>query len=246
MTQEESNSISVSFSSDTDDDSGNQDASRVLRKLLPGATAEFADSWGEPTNDQVNEIAEDPTWEANISDADITDDPVRMYLREIGKVNLLNAQGEKDLAKQVENGKIIKNFLRENAEQSNPNVHMLKTFVRNIATNLDLIKELKKHSKLDDYELTPYSLLTGQSEDILNGATKSEEEEQVIIAISDTLNISKFNPPKTIMAATRTRVATESASSHPDTRKDSMSFTVKRQTRNKTWEVRRRRVNSVI
>ena len=54
MTQEESNSISVSFSSDTDDDSGNQDASRVLRKLLPGATAEFADSWGEPTNDQVN------------------------------------------------------------------------------------------------------------------------------------------------------------------------------------------------
>ena len=191
MTQEESNSISVSFSSDTDDDSGNQDASRVLRKLLPGATAEFADSWGEPTNDQVNEIAEDPTWEANISDADITDDPVRMYLREIGKVNLLNAQGEKDLAKQVENGKIIKNFLRENAEQSNPNVHMLKTFVRNIATNLDLIKELKKHSKLDDYELTPYSLLTGQSEDILNGATKSEEEEQVIIAISDTLNMDE-------------------------------------------------------
>ena len=103
-----------------------------------------------------------------------------MYLREIGKVNLLNAQGEKDLAKQVENGKIIKNFLRENAEQSNPNVHMLKTFTKNIAANLDLIKELKKHSKLEDYELTPYSLLTGQSEDILNGATKSEEEEQVL------------------------------------------------------------------
>ena len=56
MTQEESNSISVSFSSDSEDESGNQDASRVLRKLLPGATAEFADSWGEPTNDQVNEI----------------------------------------------------------------------------------------------------------------------------------------------------------------------------------------------
>ena len=191
MTQEESNSISVSFSSDTDDESGNQDASRVLRKLLPGATAEFADSWGEPTNDQVNEIAEDPTWEANIAEADITDDPVRMYLREIGKVNLLNAQGEKDLAKQVENGKIIKNFLRENADQDNPNVYMLKSFAKNIASNIDLIKELKKHSKLEDYELTPYSLLTGQSEDILNGATKSEEEEQVINAISDALNMDE-------------------------------------------------------
>ena len=148
MTQEESvNSISVSFSSDSEDESGNQDASRVLRKLLPGATAEFADGWGEPSQDQVNEIAEDPTWDVNANDADITDDPVRMYLREIGKVNLLNAQGEKDLAKQVENGKIIKGFLRENADQNNPNVHMLKSFTREIGTNLDLITELKKTFK---------------------------------------------------------------------------------------------------
>ena len=191
MTQDESKLISVSFSSDTDDESGNQDASRVLRKLLPGATAEFADSWGEPSNEQVNEIEEDPTWDATITEADITDDPVRMYLREIGKVNLLNAQGEKDLAKQVENGKIIKSFLRENSDQSNPNVHMLKTFTKNIGSNIPLIEELKKHSNYDDYELTPYSILTGQSENILNGATKSEEEEQAIKAISDTLNMNE-------------------------------------------------------
>ena len=68
---------------------------------------------------------------------------------------------------------------------------MLKTFAKNIASNIDLIQELKKHSKLEDYELTPYSLLTGQSEDILNGATKSEEEEQVINAISDALNMDE-------------------------------------------------------
>ena len=192
MTQEESvNSISVSFSSDSEDESGNQDASRVLRKLLPGATAEFADSWGEPTQDQVNEIAEDPTWDISINEADITDDPVRMYLREIGKVNLLNAQGEKDLAKQVENGKIIKNFLRENNDQNNPNVYMLKSFTKDIGANIDLITELKKHSKLGDFDLTPISILTGQAEDILNGATKSEEEEQVILAISDALNMDE-------------------------------------------------------
>ena len=81
---------------------------------------------GKPTNDQVNEIAEDPTWEANIAEADITDDPVRMYLREIGKVNLLNAQGEKDLAKQVENGKIIKNFLRKMLTKIIPTCTCLK------------------------------------------------------------------------------------------------------------------------
>ena len=199
MTQEESpNSISVSFTSDTEDDSGNQDASRVLRKLLPGATAEFADSWGEPTQDQVTEIAEDPTWDASVNDADITDDPVRMYLREIGKVNLLNAQGEKDLAKQVENGKIIKGFLRENVDQDNPNVHMLKSFAKDIGANIDLISELKKHSKLEDFELTPISILNGKAEDILNGATKSEEEEQVILAISDALNMDEDDIHKNI------------------------------------------------
>ncbi|MBK66321.1 MAG: RNA polymerase sigma factor RpoD [Chloroflexi bacterium] len=198
MTQDESiNSISVSFSSDTDDEN-NQDASRVLRKLLPGATAEFADSWGEPTQDQVNEIEEDPTWDVSVTDADITDDPVRMYLREIGKVNLLNAQGEKDLAKQVENGKIIKNFLRESADENNPNVHMLKSFTKDIGSNLDLISELKKHSKLEEFELTPHSLLTGQAEDILNGATKSEEQEQVILAISDALNMDEEDIHKNI------------------------------------------------
>ena len=106
MTQEEQlNSISVSFTADSSDDESNQDASRVLRKLLPGATSEFSDSWDEPSTDQVNEIEEDPTWEASVNEADITDDPVRMYLREIGKVNLLNAQGEKDLAKQVRGSK---------------------------------------------------------------------------------------------------------------------------------------------
>ena len=88
MTQDDPlNSISVSFTSDSNDDESNQDASRVLRKLLPGATSEFTDSWDEPTQDQVNEIEEGPTWEASITEADITDDPVRMYLREIGKVN---------------------------------------------------------------------------------------------------------------------------------------------------------------
>ena len=68
---------------------------------------------------------------------------------------------------------------------------MLKSFTKDIGSNIDLITELKKHSKLEDFELTPVSILTGQAEDILNGATKSEEEEQVILAISDALNMDE-------------------------------------------------------
>src|SRR2546423_1026883 len=35
-----------------------------------------------------------------------TDDPVRQYLREMGSVRLLNRQGEIDLARQMERGKM--------------------------------------------------------------------------------------------------------------------------------------------
>ncbi len=46
------------------------------------------------------------------------DDPVRMYLREIGKVNLLSAQDEKRLARQMEEGKHIQR-LEKNWQEVN-------------------------------------------------------------------------------------------------------------------------------
>ena len=41
------------------------------------------------------------------------DDPVRMYLREIGRVNLLKAQDERDLSRQMEEGNWIRDFEEE-------------------------------------------------------------------------------------------------------------------------------------
>ncbi|GAG51285.1 unnamed protein product, partial [marine sediment metagenome] len=46
------------------------------------------------------------------------DDPVRMYLREIGKVHLLTAQDEKRLARQMEDGKHIQR-LEKNWQEVN-------------------------------------------------------------------------------------------------------------------------------
>ena len=190
MTEENTNSISVSFTADSNDEETNQDASKVLRKLLPGATAEFNDGWGEPTPNTINEIEQDPTWDPSLAETDITDDPVRMYLREIGKVNLLNAQGEKDLARQVENGKVIKKFKLENAEIENPNTLMLKTFLKTTGSNINLLKELS--SKLDSsLNITPKYFLTGQSKSFINAATKSEDQEQTIRSLSDSLNLDE-------------------------------------------------------
>ena len=44
--------------------------------------------------------------EENISSAAATDDPVRLYLREMGTVELLSREGEIEIAKRIENGRI--------------------------------------------------------------------------------------------------------------------------------------------
>ena len=57
------------------------------------------------------------TWEQSLESADMIDDPVRMYLREIGRVGLLKAAQERTLARRMEADKHI---LRIRSELTSP------------------------------------------------------------------------------------------------------------------------------
>ena len=52
-----------------------------------------------------------------LAEPDITDDPVRIYLHEIGRVHLLTAKDEKTLAKKMEEGKHINNIRQEYSQE---------------------------------------------------------------------------------------------------------------------------------
>src|SRR5215468_1773495 len=54
----------------------------------------FGAQWGAPTKG------------ATASESDRTDDPVRLYLREIRSVNLLSREGEVAIAKRIEAGRL--------------------------------------------------------------------------------------------------------------------------------------------
>ena len=57
--------------------------------------------------DEAEEGNEDGRASGNLSDSDVsgTDDPVRMYLREMGSVELLSREGEISIAKRIEAGR---------------------------------------------------------------------------------------------------------------------------------------------
>ena len=50
---------------------------------------------------------EEQDWEPTLEGSEVLDDPVRMYLREIGRVKLLTSKDERVLARQMEGGKHI-------------------------------------------------------------------------------------------------------------------------------------------
>ncbi|HCE75032.1 MAG TPA: hypothetical protein DEP04_00255, partial [Dehalococcoidia bacterium] len=49
-------------------------------------------------------------WEKEIGTVEIIDDPVRMYLREIGRVDLLKAPEERELARKFEGKRYVENL----------------------------------------------------------------------------------------------------------------------------------------
>ncbi len=86
-------------------------------------TASLADV-DEPDDAALREVEEELEEESpletviELSGADLTNDPVRMYLREIGQVNLLTAEDEVRLAKRIQRGTIAQKKLSKNGALS--------------------------------------------------------------------------------------------------------------------------------
>ncbi len=98
--------------------------------VVVDASEEQDDQWGDgevdikaadsldegPADSEIEEEEEEgggPDWDAETESLQVLDDPVRMYLREIGRVGLLAAKDERELARTLEGEKHLLALSRE-------------------------------------------------------------------------------------------------------------------------------------
>ncbi|MBI2328772.1 MAG: RNA polymerase sigma factor RpoD [Chloroflexi bacterium] len=82
----------------------------------PSATDEIDDELKSPEDLEL-ETPLEPLEPLEVETQEVADDPVRLYLHEIGKVHLLTAENEKDLAKKIEAAKRIKEIRQDYLER---------------------------------------------------------------------------------------------------------------------------------
>jgi RNA polymerase primary sigma factor len=114
-----------------------------------------------------------------IDEQEVADDPVRLYLHEIGKVNLLTAKDEKVLARKIEANKRIREIRQDYLEKygkSPAATEILLTMLKEIGQNAAIIRLLQEQLGLTPTE----SLKDSITEPELRGSIEGLIDQQLI------------------------------------------------------------------
>ena len=103
---QDNDEISPSDEEDEDDDEDSSVVELGMEKTLDDDV--FNNDDAPPSLEDLKAKAT-REWEREIGSVEIIDDPVRMYLREIGRVDLLRAVEERDLARKFEAKRYVEN-----------------------------------------------------------------------------------------------------------------------------------------
>jgi RNA polymerase primary sigma factor len=124
-----------------------------------------------------------------IVEQDITDDPVRIYLHEIGRVHLLTANDEKNLAKQMEEGKYIADikldYAQKNGRQPSGS-DVVVSILENLNQYPQLVQQLQEQLKLSPIKGFLASIYDEKLQENINSII----EPQIIHDIAESLGKS--------------------------------------------------------
>ncbi len=109
----------------------------IMYSILDQEGIEYGDADSHYTEDSLQDV--DDAEEPDIEDVDLRD-PIKMYLKEIGKISLLSFDEEIELAKRIENGELIakKKLIESNLRLV---VSIAKKYTGHSLSFLDLVQE---------------------------------------------------------------------------------------------------------
>ena len=153
-----------------------------------GSTTETGELWHEAKHLEAEKPESPMDFELSVlpegaEGQDITDDPVRIYLHEIGRVHLLTAANEKVLARKMEEGKHIDEIKQRYLERygKTPSaVEIIITMIKELGEAALIIRLIQ-----EQLGLTPTTdLMEGVYNDKLQDSLENTIDPQLIHAIS--------------------------------------------------------------
>ncbi len=146
------------YTSKSKEDGYNPGEPEVILADRNGASDDRRNGRYYPDRKESDEPDIDNEWIKKIDNVDIIDDPVRMYLREIGRVQLLKAADERRFARQMEESKYLisveEHFIELNGKRPRASVcvqHMLSQ----IHTHMPVMDALCRYMSVDTPNETP-------------------------------------------------------------------------------------------
>ena len=152
-----------------------------------GASERNGASYDDDDEKESDEPDIDSEWVKKLENVDIIDDPVRMYLREIGRVGLLKAADERKLAREMEEWKHIEKVEEELDSLLSRRPRAWQTvhqFLVNVHASEALLGAFCRYHALPK-PLTLYELLTDEE---LTDALNGELPEEMLNFIAEILN----------------------------------------------------------
>jgi RNA polymerase primary sigma factor len=128
---------------------------------------------------------------------EITDDPIRMYLHEIGRVRLLTAKDEKALAKNVELGKRIRELRQQYTKRygRDPSTaDIVLTILKELGRAASVVPLLQKQ-----FGLTPTTNLKDSADDELQDKIGNTLDQQLVQTVATKLNKSMVEAEQLIV-----------------------------------------------
>ena len=133
------------------------------------------------SDDEAEEGNEDGRASGNLSDSDVsgTDDPVRMYLREMGSVELLSREGEIAIAKRIEAGReMMIGGICESPLSIRALMHWRDQIADGVVPLRDIIDLEATFAKLKGNPLIDHNNLDGIGDEIPDDDLEDDEEEE--------------------------------------------------------------------